>query len=91
MNPELSLVMEARVRLLRGADGGQVYLADFPYRSSRSLKFAEWAADGARPLRAELRRGYQAIAEDIVQTLLLPPARRRSKAPNLEALLPLSP
>ena len=91
VNPELSLIMEARVRVLRGGDGGELYHAAFPYRSGQSRRFSEWAVDGARPLRAELRRGYLAISEAIVQTLLLPPARTRSNAPDLGALIPLSP
>lgn len=91
VNPELSLIMEARVRVLRAADGSELYRAAFPYRSEQRRRFAEWAVDGARPLRAELRRGYQAIAESIVQTLLLPPVRTRVNAPEIEAQLPLSP
>ena len=81
VNPQLNLIMEARVRLLRGWDGESIYRATFPYRSAQSRTFVEWAEADAQPLREELGRAYQALAEAIVQTVLMPPDPAR-KAPR---------
>jgi hypothetical protein len=73
VDPRLKLHMEARARLLRVADGREMYRSVFPYSSAEGREFRQWGAGGAQALREELQRAYQALAEAIVQTVLLAP------------------
>lgn len=70
INPPLPLVVTAHARLVRGADGTQLYAAAWTYRSG-TRKFLEWAANNGQPLRAELERAVQTLAETIVEELFL--------------------
>lgn len=90
VDPRLKLHMEARARLLRVADGKELYHSIFPYSSAEGREFRQWGACGAQALREELQRAYQALAEAIVQTVLIPPGKEgeagkgpsdRSRAP----------
>lgn len=70
INPPLPLFVTAHARLVRVADGTEIYAASWTYRS-RSRKFLEWAANNAQPLRAELDRAIQTLAEVMVEELFL--------------------
>lgn len=62
--------MSTRARLVRVDDGAELYTREWVYRSG-TRKFVEWAANNAQPLRDELDRGLQALAEQIVDELFL--------------------
>lgn len=68
---EPSLVIGVCSRLLTSADGTELYAHPWVYRSD-PRRFVAWAADGAQPLRDELDRGLQALAEQIVENLFVP-------------------
>ncbi len=70
INPPLPLVVTAHARLVRVADGTELYTAPWTYRSG-TRKFVEWAANNAQPLRTELDRAVQTLAETIVEELFL--------------------
>lgn len=70
INPPLPLTMSARARLVKAANGTELYAATWVYQSGMR-KFVEWANDNAQPLRDELERAYQALAEQIVDQLFL--------------------
>jgi hypothetical protein len=70
INPPLPLVVTAHARLVRVADGTELYAAPWTYRSG-TRKFVEWAANNAQPLRTELDRAVQTLAETIVEELFL--------------------
>ena len=44
INPPLSVIMTAPVRLLRAADGAELYAATFEYRSPGAYKISDWAS-----------------------------------------------
>jgi hypothetical protein len=70
LNQPIALLMEARVRLLRAADGAEVYRAQYVHLGPR-LKLADWAGgDGTRLLRA-LNAGYEALAAHVVDSVFL--------------------
>lgn len=70
INPPLPLVVAAHARLIRVSDGTEFYTASWTYRSG-TRKFLEWAANNAEPLRAELDRSVQTLAEAILEELFL--------------------
>jgi hypothetical protein len=70
VNPPLPLVMIADARLISVADGRELYAHTWKYRSG-TRKFVEWAANNAQPLRDEIDRAYQSLAEQIVKELFL--------------------
>lgn len=70
INPPIPLVMSARARLIRVADDAEIHARTWSYRG-RTRKFADWAVNDAQPLREELDRAYQALAEAIVDELFL--------------------
>ncbi|MGH7404737.1 MAG: hypothetical protein ACREJA_02515 [Candidatus Methylomirabilales bacterium] len=70
INPLLPLVISTRARLVRVDDGAELYTREWVYRS-RKRKFVEWAANNAQPLRDELDRAHQSLAEQIVDELFL--------------------
>lgn len=70
------LVVEACARLIRTADGAQLYAlppegAHPLLFISRARKFVEWGAEDARPFREELDRGLRTLAEKMVEDLFL--------------------
>jgi len=70
INPPLPLIISVCGRLLKSADGTELYGRPWVYRSG-TRKFAEWAANNAEPLRDEVDRGLQALAEQIVEEIFL--------------------
>lgn len=70
INPPLPLVMSAGARLVRVDDGEELYTREWVYMS-RKREFVEWAANNAQPLREELERASQTLAEQVVDELFL--------------------
>src|SRR5207249_873287 len=79
INPPVSLFMTAGARLIRTADGAEVYAEKFEYRGPGAL-FLEWAAADAQMFRQEVDRGTRSLAEKIVR-LLFPAEPPRESAP----------
>jgi len=91
INPPIKLFMTARARLVRTADGVEMYAEKFDYRSDGTSKFLEWAADEAQMFRQEIERGTRTLAEDIVR-LVFPAEPVRDSAPaEQSATLPSTP
>ena len=80
INPPVSLFMTARARLIRTADGAEMYAEKFDYRGGAAHKFPEWAADEGQVFRQEVDRGARRLAEDIVR-LLFPAEPARDSTP----------
>lgn len=68
INPELTLGMEARGRLIRTADKVVLFDYTWKYEGERHV-FAEWAADDARLFEAEFGRAYDTLSEQMVSTI----------------------
>src|SRR5882724_10113595 len=81
INPPVSLFMTARARLVRTADGAEMYAEKFDYRGGGASKFLEWAADDSQLFREEVARGTRSLADDIVQ-LLFPAMPSRDSVPT---------
>src|SRR5947207_3750590 len=83
--------MNARARLVRTADGIEMFADKFDYRGDGASKFLEWAADEAQMFRQEIERGTRNLAEDIVR-LVFPAEPVRDSAPaEQSATLPSTP
>lgn len=67
----LTLVVEARVRVLRAADGMTLYKGAFTHRAG-GQKFTEWGREGAAAFRRERDLALAAVAEDIASTIFGP-------------------
>src|SRR5206468_3760888 len=80
INPPVSLFMTAGARLIRTADGAEVYAEKFEYHGGDAYKFLEWAADEGQVFRQEVDRGARRLAEDIVR-LLFPAEPARDSTP----------
>src|SRR5882724_3122297 len=80
INPPVSLFMTARARLVRTADGAEMYAEKFDYHGGGASKFLEWAADDGQMFRQEVDRGTRSLADDIVRRLSWG-ARARHRAP----------
>ncbi|MGH7406645.1 MAG: hypothetical protein ACREKF_01360 [Candidatus Methylomirabilales bacterium] len=81
INPPLRLVVSARARLIRVADDAEIHARTWLFKG-RTRKFADWAVNDAQPLRDELDRAYQGLAEAMVDELFLLislPPRARDK------------
>jgi hypothetical protein len=72
IDPPVRLLMSASARLVRTADGAELFAERIEYRSADQRKFVEWASEGSRALREEVGRGAEALADDIVQLLFQP-------------------
>lgn len=70
INPPLPLFLGACTRLVRVADGAELYSSGWVYRS-RTRKFVEWAANNAQPFRDELDRAVLSLAETVVDEMFL--------------------
>lgn len=91
-NPESFLGMNASARLLDTGGGRELYSRVFRYQSM-TLRFDQWAAEGALLLRKEMERAYVDIAEKIAYEIFLSPppsARDRWSGTSCE-IKPLSP
>src|SRR5437867_2621792 len=80
INPPVSLFMTARARLIRTADGAEMYAEKFDYRGGAAHKFLEWAADEGQVFRQEVDRGRRRLAGDIVR-LRFPAEPARDSTP----------
>ena len=69
-NPLLAVVLTVRTRLMRVADGTDLYVSTVEYQSPPRT-FIEWAASNAQPFRDELERAYAILAEKIVEEVFL--------------------
>ena len=67
----LALTMRARARLIRTADGVELYANEFGYSGRQLRGLGDWAADNAMPLQQELDRAYEVVAEKIVVDLFV--------------------
>ena len=69
-NPALALAVQVRARLLRSADGGELFARELRYHSPRR-ELARWTADGARLLDEELERASTDLAGRVVDAFFL--------------------
>ncbi len=85
INPPLALDVEARARVLRAADGLELYSAPLFYRS-RERHFRAWAAHDAQAFRQELESCYRqmgsALAAELASRGLAPASHRSVLARN---------
>ncbi len=65
-----ALLINARVRLLRPADGNVMYDQPFEYRSGKAL-FLDWTLNKGEPFRGCAETGYRKLAEQIVEQLFV--------------------
>ena len=69
-NPPLFLFLDIDMRLLRPADGTVIYSRKVAWLSA-GRPIAEWAGSNGDPVREELGRGIQYLAERIVDAVFL--------------------
>src|SRR6266571_4078590 len=69
-----ALLIDARVRLLRTDDGAILYDHPFQYHSGTS-SFVDWTLNHAEPFKVQVQSAYEKLAEQIVERMLLDPAR----------------
>jgi len=69
-NPPVFLFLDTDVRLLRAADGTVIYSRKVAWMSA-GRPLAEWAVANGDPVREELGRGIQYLAERIVDVVFL--------------------
>ncbi|HEY5911154.1 MAG TPA: hypothetical protein VJA21_11180 [Verrucomicrobiae bacterium] len=85
INPHLALNVEARARVLRAADGVEIFSIPAFYRS-REKRFCAWASHDARAFRQELDCCYremgQAVAGELASRGLAPSSRTSVLASN---------
>jgi hypothetical protein len=80
-NPPLQLHVEARARAVRVSDNRVLFDNKAEFEGAR-YKLAEWMADGARPLQAEVERAHVELARHIVEhNLQLFPFPHRQMSP----------
>ncbi len=78
----LEFVVNARVRVLRAADGKVLYEAAFTRRTGRQ-KFTEWGREDAAQFRSERDRALASIADEIAGELFgLAPATPEPTTPS---------
>ena len=70
VNPPLALSVTVEVRIIAVPHDFVVYHVPFSYKS-QSRFYNEWAMNDAQPIREELDRAYQNLAEQIVDELFL--------------------
>ena len=69
-NPDLAVFVKARLRLVRVADGAELYTYTW-VQSSGCHKFTDWGADDAKLFREQLKQIADAMAESIIEELFL--------------------
>ncbi len=70
INPPVHLFLTAQVRLLRGTDGRVLHSRTFTWMSP-GRPISAWGSVEGKPLRQELERGVQYLAERIVEVVFL--------------------
>ncbi|MBI5971301.1 MAG: hypothetical protein HY884_09135, partial [Deltaproteobacteria bacterium] len=63
IQPDLSMYMKLKVRLVNAADNKELFSRAFSYRG-KEHKFAEWAADGAGLFKTEIDGAYSKLSEE---------------------------
>jgi hypothetical protein len=69
-DPLLSLLLDARTRVLSVSNGSVIYENKLEYRSAKQ-KFTEWISDEGKLFSEKLDRGYRTLSEKIVEELFL--------------------
>ena len=87
VKPRVGVSMVARARLIRTADGVEVYAQTFEYGGAADRTVTGWAADEAA-FRQELDAGTRRLAADIAR-VLFPPDPVRDDAPTAPPVEPL--
>lgn len=83
-DPLLSLLLDARTRVLSVSDGAVFYENMLEYRSVKR-KFTEWISDEGKLFSEELDKGYGTLSEKIVEELFLRYDFNATKAPEKKA------
>ncbi len=82
INPSLRLSVNLAARLIRTADGSVLY-SFLPMYDGEARTYTGWAADNAQPLREELDRAAESLAQQIVAQVFGPDlAEFREEAPK---------
>ena len=68
-NPQLAVVLEARVTLRRAPDDEELHTATVRY-VSESHKFSQWATEEARLLRQEIALGLNEISAAAIDKMV---------------------
>lgn len=71
VNPPLVFFFDVQTRLAWAADSEEIQCDTFQYHSLVRRSYTEWAADDARHFREEFERGFELLAERIVDVLFL--------------------
>ena len=75
IDPPLQVVVVACPKLVRRADGRELYPAESPapafVHMSAPRRFLEWGGDDARLFRQETARAYQSLAERVVEEIFV--------------------
>ena len=87
VKPSVGVWMMAQARLIRTADGVEVYAQTFEYGGAADRTVTGWAADEAA-FRQELGAGTRRLAADIAR-VLFPPDPVRDDAPTAPPVEPL--
>lgn len=74
IHPPLRLLMTARARVIRTADGAELYAETFEYHGDDQYKFVEWGAEEGKVFRQALDEGIYGLASDIARALFPPGA-----------------
>jgi hypothetical protein len=69
IKPPRELIMTASVKLVRTADGAELFADQFFYRGAAAYKPLEWAAERGQAFREEVDRATRLMADDIVRVL----------------------
>jgi len=70
INAPVEVRMAVRVRLLRAADGVELYRAHYVHLGERH-KLSDWAASGGAPLARAMRTGYEALSAQIADGVFM--------------------
>jgi hypothetical protein len=85
VKPRVGVSMAAQARLIRTADGVEVYAETFEYGGAADRTVTGWAADEAAAFRQELDAGTRRLAADIAR-VLFPSDPVRDDAPQPPAV-----
>ena len=85
IHPPLWFFMTASARVIRTADGAELYKEKFEYRGGSLYKFVEWGAEEAKAFRQAIDFGILWLAADIEWALFPPTADDDTTPPVLGA------
>ena len=69
IHPLLRFFMTARVRVIRTADGAELYKEKFEYRGNSFYKFVEWGDEEGKVFRQAIDFAIMGLASDIAKAL----------------------